>query len=314
LANYLVTGGAGFIGSHLCGRLVQDGHSVRVLDNLWSGKRDNLSHVTGQVDFVEADLRDDAAVAAAVADIDFVLHHGAIASVQFSVEQPLVEQQVNAVGTLKVLDAARSAGVKRVVFAASAAAYGTDPATPKIESMAAVPSSPYGLSKVTGEHYCRIYSEVFGLETVCLRYFNIFGPRQDPSSPYSGVISIFARRMLAGEPPTVFGDGQQSRDFAYVDNVVEANLLACQVSSAAGEVYNIGCERSISVNQLIGHLNDALGTSFDAVYEDPRPGDVRVSLADISRARQGLGYRPVVGFEEGLRNTVTWMRSEIERE
>lgn len=314
MANYLVTGGAGFIGSHLCGRLVQDGHSVRVLDNLWSGKRDNLSHVTGQVDFVEADLRDDAAVAAAVADIDFVLHHGAIASVQFSVEQPLVEQQVNAVGTLKVLDAARSAGVKRVVFAASAAAYGMDPATPKIESMAAVPSSPYGLSKVTGEHYCRIYSEVFGLETVCLRYFNIFGPRQDPSSPYSGVISIFARRMLAGEPPTVFGDGQQSRDFAYVDNVVEANLLACQVSSAAGEVYNIGCERSISVNQLIGHLNDALGTSFDAVYEDPRPGDVRVSLADISRARQGLGYRPVVGFEEGLRNTVTWMRSEIERE
>ena len=314
MANYLVTGGAGFIGSHLCGRLVQDGHSVRVLDNLWSGKRDNLSHVTGRVDFVEADLRDDAAVAAAVADIDFVLHHGAIASVQFSVEQPLVEQQVNAVGTLKVLDAARSAGVKRVVFAASAAAYGTDPATPKIETMPAVPSSPYGLSKVTGEHYCRIYSEVFGLETVCLRYFNIFGPRQDPSSPYSGVISIFARRMLAGEPPTVFGDGQQSRDFAYVDNVVEANLLACQVSSAAGEVYNIGCERSISVNQLIGHLNDALGTSFDAVYEDPRPGDVRVSLADISRARQGLGYRPVVGFEEGLRNTVTWMRSEIERE
>ena len=314
MANYLVTGGAGFIGSHLCGRLVQDGHSVRVLDNLWSGKRDNLSHVTGRVDFVEADLRDDAAVAAAVADIDFVLHHGAIASVQFSVEQPLVEQQVNAVGTLKVLDAARSAGVKRVVFAASAAAYGTDPATPKIETMPAVPSSPYGLSKVTGEHYCRIYSEVFGLETVSLRYFNIFGPRQDPSSPYSGVISIFARRMLAGEPPTVFGDGQQSRDFAYVDNVVEANLLACQVSSAAGEVYNIGCERSISVNQLIGHLNDALGTSFDAVYQDPRPGDVRVSLADISRARQGLGYRPVVGFEEGLRNTVTWMRSEIERE
>ena len=311
MANYLVTGGAGFIGSHLCGRLVQEGHAVRVLDDLSSGKSENLSEVANQVDFMEADLRDDASVAAAVEDVDFVLHHGAIASVQFSVEQPLVEQQVNAAGTLRVLEAARAAGVKRVVFAASAAAYGIDPATPKEESMPSVPSSPYGLSKVTGEHYCRIYSEVFGLETVCLRYFNIFGPRQDPSSPYSGVISIFARRMLAGAPPTVFGDGEQSRDFAYVDNVVEANLLACKASSAAGEIYNIGCERGITVNQLVSHLNDALGTAFDALHEDPRPGDVRVSVADISRARRGLGYRPVIGFEEGLEKTVTWMREEF---
>ena len=307
MANYLVTGGAGFIGSHLCHRLVAEGHAVRVLDNLSSGKRENLPE---GVDFLEGDLRDVDALEKAVADVEFVLHKAAIASVQVSVEQPLLEQEVNLVGTLRLLEAVRAAGVRRLVFAASAAAYGMDPEVPKREDMRPTPASPYGLSKVAGEYYCRIYSEVFGLETVCLRYFNIFGPRQDPKSPYSGVISIFLDCMLRGEAPTIFGDGGQSRDFTYVDNVVEANLLACRAPQAAGEIYNIGCAREISVNDLVRHLNRVLGTQLEPRYAAARGGDVRVSVADISRARAGLGYEPRVDFETGLAHTVDWMRHQ----
>ena len=307
MTRVLVTGGAGFIGSHLCRRLASDGHEVRALDNLSSGRRDNLGDA--DVDLMIGDLRDSSTAGLAVEDAEIVLHHAAIASVRYSVEQPLDEQEVNVVGTLRLLEAARHAGVRRVVFAASAAAYGTDPTVPKREDMTALPVSPYGLSKVAGENYCRVWSHVYGLETVCLRYFNIFGPRQDPASPYSGVISIFARLMIDGVAPTIHGDGEQSRDFTCVDNVVEANLAALAVPVAAGEVYNIGTGRGVTVNELVTSLNQVLGSDLAPKYGPSRAADVRASVADVGRARRELGYEPRVSFEEGLQQTVDWMRA-----
>lgn len=307
MARVLVTGGAGFIGSHLCARLCAEGHEVRVLDDLSSGHRANLDGL--DVDLIVGDIRDLDTVAGAVEGADFVHHHAAIASVQYSVDHPLDEQEVNVTGTLHVLEAARAAGVSRVVFAASAAAYGADETVPKTEDMPARPISPYGLSKVAGEHYCRVWSHVYGLETVCLRYFNIFGPRQDPASPYSGVISIFARTMIDGHVPTIHGDGEQSRDFTFVDNVVEANLLACRIPEARGEVYNIGTGRAVTVNELVTGLNEVLGTGIEPVHGEARTGDVRCSLADIGAAREALGYEPRVQFEDGLRQTIDWMRA-----
>ncbi|MDA0334987.1 MAG: SDR family oxidoreductase [bacterium] len=307
MARVLVTGGAGFIGSHLCRRLVADGHEVRALDNLSSGKRSNLGDV--DVDLMVGDLRDPSTAAHAVEDAEQILHHAAIASVQYSVEQPLDEQEVNVVGTLRLLEAARHAGVRRVVFAASAAAYGTDPTVPKREDMPALPISPYGLSKIAGEHYCRVWSHVYGLETICLRYFNIFGPRQDPTSPYSGVISIFARLMLNGVAPMIHGDGEQSRDFTCVDNVVAANLAALAAPVATGQVYNIGTGRGVTVNELVAALNQTIGSDLQPRHGDSRTGDVRVSIADIGLARRDLGYEPRVSFEQGLEQTVHWMRN-----
>ena len=309
MAQYLVTGGAGFIGSHLCRRLLASGCAVRVLDDLSSGRRENLAALDGEVDLVEGDLRDEALVSAALAGVDYVLHHAAVASVQTSIERPRFEQEVNAVGTLQLFEAARRAGVRRVVFAASAASYGNDPTGPKREEMLPAPESPYAISKIAGEYYARVYSSLYGLEVVCLRYFNVFGPRQDPSSPYSGVISIFAERMLAGAAPTVFGDGGQSRDFVYVDNVVEANMRACTTPGIAGRVYNIGCGRSASLLELVAALNRVLGTAIEPEFAPARPGDVRISLADITRAQRELGYEPVVHFEEGLEQTLAWMRA-----
>ena len=309
MAQYLVTGGAGFIGSHLCRRLLASGCAVRVLDDLSSGRRENLAALDGEVDLVEGDLRDEALVSAALAGVDYVLHHAAVASVQTSIERPRFEQEVNAVGTLQLFEAARRAGVRRVVFAASAASYGNDPTAPKREEMLPAPESPYAISKIAGEYYARVYSSLYGLEVVCLRYFNVFGPRQDPSSPYSGVISIFAERMLAGAAPTVFGDGGQSRDFVYVDNVVEANMRACAMPGIAGRVYNIGCGRSASLLELVAALNRVLGTAIEPEFAPARPGDVRISLADITRAQRELGYEPVVHFEEGLEQTLAWMRT-----
>ena len=309
MAQYLVTGGAGFIGSHLCRRLLASGCAVRVLDDLSSGRRENLAALDGEVDLVEGDLRDEALVGAALAEVDYVLHHAAVASVQTSIERPRFEQEVNAVGTLQLFEAARRAGVRRVVFAASAASYGKDPTAPKREEMLPAPESPYAISKIAGEYYARVYSSLYGLEVVCLRYFNVFGPRQDPSSPYSGVISIFAERMLAGAAPTVFGDGGQSRDFVYVDNVVEANMRACATPGIAGRVYNIGCGRSASLLELVAALNRVLGTAIEPEFAPARPGDVRISLADITRAQRELGYEPVVHFEEGLEQTLAWMRA-----
>jgi UDP-glucose 4-epimerase len=309
MAQYLVTGGAGFIGSHLCRRLLADGHAVRVIDDLSSGQRDNLADIIDEVELVVGDLRDEALLDKVLRGVDYALHHAAVASVQTSVERPLFEQEVNAVGTLRFFEAARRAGVGRVVFAASAAAYGNNPTVPKREQMIPEPESPYAISKVMGEYYARVYSQLYGLQVVCLRYFNVFGPRQDPSSPYSGVISIFAERMFKGEAPVIFGDGGQSRDFVYVDNIVEANMRACTSPEAAGRVYNIGCERSVSILELVTALNEILGTALDPVFNPARQGDVRVSLADIAQARTQLGYEPIVHFAEGLQQTVAWMKS-----
>ena len=309
MAQYLVTGGAGFIGSHLCQRLLASGYAVRVLDDLSSGRRENLAELDGEVDLIEGDLRDEVLVGAALAGVDYVLHHAAIASVQTSIEQPLFEQEVNAVGTLRLFEAARRAGVRRVVFAASAASYGNESTAPKREEMLPAPESPYAISKIAGEHYARVYSSLYGLEVVCLRYFNVFGPRQDPSSPYSGVISIFAERMLAGAAPTIFGDGGQSRDFVYIDNVVEANMRACATPGIAGRVYNIGCGRSASLLELVAALNRVLGTVIEPEFAPARPGDVRISLANTAQAQRELGYEPVVHFEEGLEQTLAWMRA-----
>jgi UDP-glucose 4-epimerase len=310
MAQFLVTGGSGFIGSHLCRKLLGEGHGVRVLDNLSSGKRANLSDVAGDIDFHEADLRDEDAVQRAVKGVEYILHHAAVASVQTSVEEPLIEQQINSVGTLNLLEAARQAGVRRVVFAASAAAYGNDPRVPKREDMRPTPESPYAISKLAGEYYCGVYDRLYGLETVCLRYFNVYGPRQDPASPYSGVISIFAKRMLNGLVPLVHGDGLQTRDFVSVYDVVAANMLAHQVESARGQVYNIGSGRRSSLMDLLTALNAVLSSDIQAEFVEARAGDVRDSLADISKAQSELGYRPSMDLQRGLREVIEWMRAE----
>ena len=310
MAQFLVTGGSGFIGSHLCRKLLGEGHGVRVLDNLSSGKRANLSDVAGDIDFHEADLRDEGVVQRAVKGVEYILHHAAVASVQTSVEEPLKEQQINSVGTLNLLEAARQAGVRRVVFAASAAAYGNDPRVPKREDMRPTPESPYAISKLAGEYYCGVYDRLYGLETVCLRYFNVYGPRQDPASPYSGVISIFAKRMLNGLIPLVHGDGLQTRDFVSVYDVVAANMLAHQVESARGQVYNIGSGRRSSLMDLLTALNSVLSSDIQAEFVEARAGDVRDSLADISKAQSDLGYRPSMDLQRGLREVIEWMRAE----
>ena len=304
MGQYLVTGGAGFIGSHLCQRLCAEGHAVRVLDDLSSGRRENLADILDEIEFIDGDIRDAALLAEVVQQVDCVLHHAAISSVPVSVEQPLVEQEVNAVGTLRLLEAARQAGVRRVVFASSASVYGNNPQMPKREDMPPEPESPYAVSKAVGEHYARVYSQIYGLEVVGLRYFNVFGPRQVPSSPYSGVISIFIARMRAGESPTVCGDGHQSRDFVYVGDVVEANMRASTTPGIAGRIYNIGCGRSASLLELIAAINQILGTELGPTFAPPRGGDIRFSSADISRTRAELGYEPRVGLVEGLEQTI----------
>lgn len=310
MAQFLVTGGSGFIGSHLCRKLLKEGHAVRVLDNLSSGKRENLSDIAEDIDFHEADLRDESALQRGVEGVEYVLHHAAVASVQTSVEQPLLEQQINAVGTLRLLEAARQAGVRRVIFAASAAAYGNDLRVPKREDMVPTPESPYAISKLAGEYYCGVYNRLYGLETVCLRYFNVYGPRQDPASPYSGVISIFAKRMLDGRAPLVHGDGLQTRDFVSVHDVVSANMLAHQVEYAQGQVYNIGSGCSSSLLDLLAALNAVLSCDIRAEFVEARSGDVRDSLADISKARNELGYAPSTVLQDGLREVIEWMRAE----
>ncbi len=309
MACFLVTGGSGFIGSHLCYKLLEQGDQVRVLDNLSSGKRENLAEIAPDIEWFEGDLCDSQMLDRCLRGVEYVLHHAAVASVQTSVERPLFEQEVNMVGTLSLLEAARRAGVRRVVFAASAAAYGNDPQVPKREDMLPAPESPYAISKLAGEHYCRVYSTIHGLETVCLRYFNVFGPRQDPASPYSGVISIFAERMRAGRAPVIFGDGKQTRDFVYVQDVVAANMLACRTASARGQIYNIGSGHSVDIRQLVQGLNEALDTQVEPEFAAARPGDVRASLADIGRARAELAYEPTTDLRAGLRQVVAWMQA-----
>jgi UDP-glucose 4-epimerase len=300
----LVTGGAGFIGSHISTRLVQGGHAVRVLDNLTSGKRDNLEHLAGKVELVVGDVRDAGKLEELAAGCDVIFHQAAIVSVPYSVEHPQETHDVNIQGTLNVLAAAKKRGVKRVVFACSAAVYGEEPEQPKVETMRAAPVAPYGVEKITGEQYLYCWSKLYGVETVSLRYFNVFGPRQDPSSPYSGVISIFVDRILRGAPITIFGDGEQYRDFVYVDNVVDANIAAATKDDVSGRAYNVGCGKKTSLNELAAILGRIVGKDVKPSHAEPRAGDIRESLADISRARKELGYDPKVGVEEGLRRLV----------
>jgi len=309
VVKYLVTGGAGFIGSHIVEVLTRQGQHVRVLDNLSTGNRANIEPFSEMVEFIEGDLRDAASVRRATEGIEVIFHEGALASVSRSVEDPKSTHDVCATGTLNVLEAARAGRVRRVVYAASSSAYGDAFEPPNREDQTPNPLSPYAAAKLTGEYYCSVFSHVYGLETVRLRYFNVFGPRQDPASPYSAVIPLFIRAMLAGKSPTVHGDGNQSRDFTYVENVVHANLLAADSKAAAGKLYNVATQGRASLLDLIAMMNRILGTNIVPRHDAPRPGDVRHSQADISRARADLGYAPQVDLEEGLRRAVEHYRS-----
>lgn len=301
---FLVTGGAGFIGSHIVKRLVKDGKQVRVIDNLCTGKIERLGSVRPKFEFIEADLAEPAVCERVVDGVDYVFHQAAIPSVQRSIRDPIASNRANITATLNLLESCRRQGVRRVVYAASSSAYGNTEVLPKREEMATNPLSPYSLQKLVGEWYCRLYHDLYGLETVILRYFNVFGPLQDPNSEYSAVIPKFITRLLAGERLTVYGDGEQSRDFTYIDNVVDANLLALTKADGAGKVFNIGCGGRISLNQLIQKLGSIMGVSPAVNYLAPRTGDVRDSLAAIDLARRYLGYVPSVSVEEGLRRTV----------
>lgn len=305
---YLVTGGAGFIGSHLTEELVRRGEHVRVVDSLITGHRANLAHVPG-VEFLEGDLADLGIAKRAVQGVEYVLHQAAIPSVPRSVDDPITSNRANIDSTLNVLVAARDAGVKRVVYAGSSSAYGNTPTLPKHEDMPTNPLSPYALQKLVGEQYMQMFTTLYGLETVTIRYFNVFGPRQDPSSPYSGVISLFARALLAGTPPTIYGDGEQTRDFTYVANVVDGVLRAVRAPAASGHVINVATGSSISLNRLFHVIRELTGSRVDVQYAPPRSGDVKDSLADIGKARKLLDYSPSVSFEEGLKKTVDWYRA-----
>jgi nucleoside-diphosphate-sugar epimerase len=312
MALYLITGIAGFIGSSLARELLSRGEKVRGVDNLSTGNRANLEDIKNRIDFREADLLDLDAMHHACAGADFVLHQAAIPSVPKSVLDPLGSNRANIDGTVNLLVAARDAKVKRVVYAASSSAYGDTPTLPKHEGMKPDPISPYAVAKLASEHYMTSFYRCYGLETVSLRYFNIFGPRQDPSSPYSGVLAKFITQMLRGEQPTIFGDGEQSRDFTYIDNAVEANLLACQAPAekAVGQVFNVATARRVTLNETFHALQKLTSFAGQPKYGPERGGDIKHSLADITKAGAGLAYEPKVDFEEGLRRTVDWYRSQ----
>lgn len=314
--NYLVTGGAGFIGSNLVENLLAAGHRVRVLDNFLTGRRENLAGLAERYgdafELVEGDLRDLALTRSAAEGIEYVLHQGALPSVPRSVADPVLSSEINVGGTLSLLVAARDAGVRRVIFAASSSAYGDTPQLPKCESMTPNPKSPYAAQKLAGEHYMRIFYEVYGLETVSLRYFNVFGPKQDPASTYAAVIPRFITTVLSGRAPTVYGDGLQTRDFTYIDNVVQVNLLACEApKDACGKVFNVACEERVSLLEILEIIYELAGRRVPPRFEPPRPGDVRDSLADISLARDLLGYEPTIPFPEGLSRTFDFFRNAI---
>jgi nucleoside-diphosphate-sugar epimerase len=306
---YLVTGGAGFIGSNTVDELVRRGHGVVVLDDLSSGKEENLSEVRSKITFVKGSITDIEAVQKAMHQAEYVIHLAARTSVPRSVKDPLETNRINVDGTLNVLVAARDNKVKRVVFAASSSAYGETPTLPKTEEMQPQPISPYGVTKYVGELYARVFGRCYGLENVCVRYFNIFGPRQDPDSPYSGVLSRFATAFLEEQQPVVYGDGEQTRDFTYVDNAVQANLLACEAPGASDGVFNVGTGGRVSLNQTLEQLRRISGKNLKAKYEQPRDGDIRDSQADITKAREILGYEPSVMFEEGLERTFEWYKT-----
>jgi nucleoside-diphosphate-sugar epimerase len=305
---YLVTGGAGFIGSHLTEELVRRGERVRVVDSLITGKRQNLAHIP-RVEFLEGDLADPEVAKQAVAGVDYVLHQAAIPSVPRSVVDPVTSHRANVDASLNLLVAARDAHVKRVVYAGSSSAYGNTPTLPKTESMPTGPLSPYALQKLVAEQYCQLFTNLYGLETVTTRYFNVFGPRQDPSSPYSGVISLFISALCDGRRPTIYGDGGQTRDFTYVANVVDGVLRACHAPEASGEVINVATGGRVSLNELFRTVRDLVGGQQEPIYAETRAGDVRDSQADIEKARRLLGYQPIVSFADGLKKTVEWYRA-----
>lgn len=299
---YLVTGGAGFIGSHIAEALLLKGQSVRILDNLSTGHIENIAHLLREVEFIEGDIKDEKALSRAMKGVDFCLHQAALPSVQRSVDDPELSNEVNVTGTLKVLLCAVEQKVKRLVYASSSSVYGDNPQLPKREDMPAMPISPYGVSKWAAEAYTLLCYHLYGLETVALRYFNVFGPRQDPRSPYSGVIARFIERMSRGEAPIIFGDGHQTRDFTYVENAVHANLLACHgPKEIVGHAFNIACSKQISLLQLVEELNSLMDKQLQPVFTSPRPGDIKHSLADISKAQRLMGYSPKVDFVEGLK-------------
>ncbi|MFQ3536746.1 MAG: SDR family oxidoreductase [Aggregatilineales bacterium] len=309
MATYLVTGGAGFIGSHLVDALLARGETVRVVDNFATGSRAYIQSVCDRITFYEVDITDLEALRQPMDGVDYVLHQAAIPSVPRSIDDPSLTHHACATGTLNVLIAARDAKVKRVVYAASSSAYGDIEGTYKHEAMPPRPLSPYAVAKLVGEQYCQVFHTIYGLETVSLRYFNVFGPRQDPNSPYSAVIPLFIKAMLAGKQPTIFGDGTQSRDFTYIENVVQGNLLACQADGrVAGKVINLACGASINLLDVVAAINALLGTAIEPIFAEPRPGDVKHSCADISLARELLGFTPSVSLEEGLRHTLAWLK------
>jgi UDP-glucose 4-epimerase len=309
MSTYLVTGGAGFIGSNIVENLMKNKQTVRVLDNFSTGKRDNVYPFADQVQVIEGDIRSYHVVREAVEGVDFILHQAALPSVPRSIKDPITSNEVNVTGTLHILNAARDAGVKRLVYASSSSIYGDLEVLPKTEDMLPKPLSPYAVSKMAGEKYCKVFTQLYGLETVALRYFNVFGPRQDPTSQYSAVIPKFVSAMLKGDAPVIYGDGEQSRDFTFVENVVHANLLACEerVEDVSGEVFNVACGKRITLNVLVRTLNSILGTDIQPEYADPRPGDVKHSLANIGKAQQFLEYTPQVDFRKGLEKVVEWM-------
>jgi len=306
MATVVITGGAGFIGSNLAHALVERGDDVVVLDNFSSGRRENLADIADHIQVVVGDIRDRAIVDRAFRGADFVFHEAALPSVVRSIADPVASHDVNANGMIQVLEGARHAGVKRLVYAASSSAYGETPVLPKVETMAPQPISPYGVQKLLGEHYAAVWTHVYGLECVSLRYFNVFGPRQSPESEYAAVIPKFITRMQAGRRPVIYGDGGQTRDFCFIANVVEANLKALTAPAAPGNVYNVACGQRYSLLDLVASINAALGTDVQAVHEPARAGDIRDSLADITAARRDLGYTAAVDFAEGLRRAVAW--------
>ena len=310
---HLVTGGAGFIGSNLTDELVKCGRRVRVLDNFMTGKRENLAHLAGKIDLLEGDIRDLETCRKALQGVKVVYHQAALPSVPRSIEDPFTTNEINIRGTLNMLWAAAEAKAARFVFASSSSVYGDEPKLPKVEGVEGRPLSPYAVSKWVGEKYLQTFSLSYGLSTVSLRYFNIFGPRQDPFSQYAAAVPFFITKILKGEPPTIYGDGEQSRDFTFIANVVEANILAGEVPGLSGEAVNVACAERITVNKLAARINEILGASVASIYDPPRPGDIRHSFAAIGKAKSVLGYVPLVSFDEGLKITVQWYKERTAR-
>lgn len=311
MAVYVVTGGGGFIGSHIVEELLRRKETVKVIDNFSTGKRENIELFKDDVDLIELDLAEAENLAQVLKGVDYVIHQAAIPSVPKSMLDPVKSHNANVNGTLRLLVACREAGVRRVVYASSSSLYGDSPTLPKHENMMPNPLSPYGAQKLFGEMYCQVFTRAYGLETVSLRYFNVFGPRQDATSQYSGVLALFIPAVLKGHRPTIYGDGLQSRDFTYVQNVVEGNLLACTAAGVSGQVFNVACGDRITVNSMLQQINKITGNDTNAIYTDARAGDIKHSQADIARAREHLGYEPKVSFEEGLRRTIEWYRRNL---